>query len=265
MVRTESFRGIRPGCRGSGFTLVELLVVVSILGLLAGLLLPSLSHVKTGARRAECLSRQRQWALAFHLYADDHDGWLPREGYHDNGEVYWNNWAHVQDSPSRDVWYNALDHFVSAPAASSYAWPRATQQRFYEPGSFFHCPSARFSRGTGGWIALFSVAMNSQLVNPPNVPVVNLSRVAQAPQTVLLLDNLLEGEKRVVDQQARDNLGQPAAYANRFAGRRHGRSGNIAFVDGHAETLRGEAVVATNGSNVGWAILPPVHVFWETD
>jgi prepilin-type processing-associated H-X9-DG protein len=84
-------------------------------------------------------------------------------------------------------------------------------------------------------------------------------------QTVLLLDNLLDGEKPVVEQQARDNLGQPAAYANRFAGRRHGRGGNIAFADGHVESVPGEEVVATSGVNAGWAILPPVRIFWETE
>jgi prepilin-type N-terminal cleavage/methylation domain-containing protein/prepilin-type processing-associated H-X9-DG protein len=248
-----------------GFTLIELLVVIAIIAMLAALLLPALSRAKASVRRADCLSRQKQWALAFHLYTDDNDGWLPREGYHDNGEVYWNNWAHVQDRPSRDVWYNALNPFVSVPPASSYAWPRETQQRFYERSSFFHCPSARFSQGTGGWIALFSIAMNSQLVDPPNVPTVKLGQITDVTQTVLLLDNLLDGEKPVVEQQARDNLGQPAAYANRFAGRRHGRGGNIAFADGHVESVPGEEVVATSGVNAGWAILPPVRIFWETE
>jgi prepilin-type processing-associated H-X9-DG protein len=82
---------------------------------------------------------------------------------------------------------------------------------------------------------------------------------------VLFLDNLLEQEKPVVPQQAAGNLGQPSSYANRFAGRRHGTAGNIVFADGHAETLAGNKVVETQGINVGWAILPPVHVMWEVD
>ena len=109
------------------------------------------------------------------------------------------------------------------------------------------------------------MAMNSQLINPPNVGTVQFSRIPDTARTVLFLDNLLEDEKPVVPQQAADNLGQPSAYANRFAGRRHGRGGTLAFADGHTEVLPGEKVVETQGFNAGWAILPPVDVLWELD
>jgi hypothetical protein len=36
-------------------------------------------------------------------------------------------------------------------------------------------------------------------------------------------------------------------------------------VDGHAETLPGKRVVQTSGANTGWAILPPVEIYWETE
>jgi prepilin-type processing-associated H-X9-DG protein len=106
--------------------------------------------------------------------------------------------------------------------------------------------------------------MNSQLIEPPDA-VIKRERVQKPSQTVLLLDNLLEEEDPVVDDQAKDNLGQPAAYANRFAGRRHGRSGVLTFVDGHAEAIAGNKVVETSGINAGWAILPPVEIFWDPE
>jgi len=254
--------------RQSGFTLIELLVVIAIIAVLAGLLLPALAKAKASSRRIECLNRQKQWALAFHEYTDDNDGWLPREGYHDTGEVYWNNWAQVQDVASKDVWYNALASYVSVRPASSYAWPPAARANFYERNSFFHCPSARFPAATsvpGYQFALFSIAMNSQLIEPPDVPTVKLDRIERPSQTVLLLDNLLEGETPVVDQQSKDNLGQPAAYANRFAGRRHSGTGMMTFADGHAEAIAGAKAVETSGINAGWAILPPVDIFWELE
>lgn len=250
-----------PDDKSAAFTLIELLAVVTIIGILTALLLPALARARDAARRVECLAVHKKWALAFRLYAEDNGDWLPREGYDDDGEVYWNNWRHVQDPASHDVWYNSLFGFAGVEPASSYALSTTTRQGFYRKSSSFHCPSARFPRGTGSWIALFSIAMNSQLVDPPNTPAVKMSRIMKPSDTVLLLDNLLEEEKRVVDQQERANLGQPAAYANRFAGRRHGSAGTISFADGHAETVPGEKVVATNG----WAILPPVEIFWETD
>lgn len=60
----------------SGFTLVELLVVVTVIGLLSTLLLPALSKAKEKSRQAACLSNQRQLAIAARLYMDDHDGGL---------------------------------------------------------------------------------------------------------------------------------------------------------------------------------------------
>jgi prepilin-type N-terminal cleavage/methylation domain-containing protein/prepilin-type processing-associated H-X9-DG protein len=262
--RTPERKSQRSVADSLGFTLIELLVVVAIIGVLASLLFPTVSRVKSKARRVECLSRQKQWALAFQLYASDQDNWLPREGYDNNGEVYWNNWAQVQSARSVDVWYNTLPALLSTRSASHYAL-QPLRRSFYQKESFFHCPSAHFSQRAHGLFALFSIAMNSQLVDPPNVPVVRTTRISNPAQTVLLLDNLLEEEERVVENQSQDYLGQPAAYANRFAGRRHGRGGNMAFADGHVEWVRGEDVVATNGVNIGWAILPPVRIFWETN
>lgn len=59
------------------FTLMELLVVISIIALLAAMLLPAIGLVRSGAKAVRCLSAQRQCMLAIVTYAGDQDGVLP--------------------------------------------------------------------------------------------------------------------------------------------------------------------------------------------
>ena len=60
----------------SGFTLVELLVVISIIAMLAALLLPAIQAAREATRRTQCISNQRQVALAL-LVFDETRGSLP--------------------------------------------------------------------------------------------------------------------------------------------------------------------------------------------
>lgn len=62
----------------AAFSLVELLVVIAVIGILAGLLLPALSSSKERARRLKCLSNLRQVNLALRMYADSDNDKFPQ-------------------------------------------------------------------------------------------------------------------------------------------------------------------------------------------
>ena len=65
--------------RHRGFTLTELLVVVAIVAILAGLLLPVFNTTRAAARKARCIGNMRSIAAAVTMYVTDWDGFWPAE------------------------------------------------------------------------------------------------------------------------------------------------------------------------------------------
>lgn len=73
----------------TGFSLIELLTVIAIIGILTAILIPVTNHVRVSVHRASCASNLRQIGIALHLYADESEGWLPETTHSGIEEISW--------------------------------------------------------------------------------------------------------------------------------------------------------------------------------
>ncbi|MCX7887712.1 MAG: type II secretion system GspH family protein, partial [Verrucomicrobiae bacterium] len=63
--------------KGRAFTLIELLIVITIIGILAGLMFPVAGRIRETARRTQCLNNLRQIGTAIGMYYDDNQQRMP--------------------------------------------------------------------------------------------------------------------------------------------------------------------------------------------
>ena len=102
-----------------GFTLIELLVVIAIIAILAAILFPVFQKVRENARKASCLSNEKQIGLAMIQYSQDADEALVSAWYGPPGSGF---------GPSNP-----------GPGIVSYKWMDAIYP-FVKSTQVFHCP-----------------------------------------------------------------------------------------------------------------------------
>ena len=147
-------------CRRKGFSLVELLTVISIISLLMAILLPVLHRARRNARAGVCQSNLRQWGIVFKMYTDEYDGLLVRT----KSEPAWYY-------PVREYYSNIADLLV-CPSATKPSNPGGSADppyggTFLAWGNFF-TPAARPAWDTHGsyglnhWAYTFNKQMGTE-------------------------------------------------------------------------------------------------------
>jgi len=210
------------------FTLVELLVVISIIGLLAGLAVPAINGGLKSAKAGACLSNLHQIGVATLAYAADNSFKLPDAG-----------------SGTSDMWATKLATFISTGTKSKK--------------SIFVCPGAlkTVSEATGGNIAI-TYGMHGGLM-PKGGSASNITCVVRQSEVILCADMCqnpankgwspfsIENPPIIPSQSAGKSATMETAIStstdsdsgnNAWMRYRHSGKVNVVMCDGHAEAIQ---------------------------
>jgi prepilin-type N-terminal cleavage/methylation domain-containing protein/prepilin-type processing-associated H-X9-DG protein len=120
----------RPTC-DRAFTIVELLVTITIIGLLAALLLPALGRSKEQAKLTHCLSNLHQVGAAFEMYRDDQGDRFPEQA------IDWTAWQYGGGDPSWTKLQTVYPDVDLVAATNRPLWI------YIRTPEVFHCPADR--------------------------------------------------------------------------------------------------------------------------
>ncbi|MBU4273347.1 MAG: DUF1559 domain-containing protein [Planctomycetes bacterium] len=103
--------------KSSGFTLVELLVVITIIGILIALLLPAVQAAREAARKVQCMNNFKQVGVALHNYNTSHGCFPPGNmemsqvdpNWMQNGQKQWSWSAYILPFIEQQPLYDTID------------------------------------------------------------------------------------------------------------------------------------------------------------
>lgn len=199
-----------------GFTMIELLVVVAIIGILAAALLPTFSHVREVGYASRCESNLKNLAHGVINFANDHDGYMPyataRERYDTWSERYWEqigwvNWVR-RDRAGRDEFTPGRHRHQGRDP-----WNHERSQRdLFESAQWWGEPARRSIREGSLWPYVrrdFSVYLCPRFRRRENFGDVSNNDMTRDPVRSYVMNSWFSNQRRLQHIEATHNI-QPS-------------------------------------------------------
>jgi prepilin-type N-terminal cleavage/methylation domain-containing protein/prepilin-type processing-associated H-X9-DG protein len=227
--------GGAPGTGGrttgkSGFSLLELLVVVAIMVILAGLLLPVLARAKARAKRIQCISNLRQIGIAAQMYTVDNSGLYPFADYFDAVNAILYCWDFTTDENSGRVVPGILWQGQTNPQIQQCPSFNGSADWSADPDTGYNYNTSYIGHGQGE---------SQSDPTGQGVPVPAQAAAVNHPaKTAIFGDGQYSAGADKFMRAPFPNPGD-ANFSGRYAGTqgfRHDGRSNVAFCDSHVES-----------------------------
>ena len=211
----------------TAFTLVELLVVMAILGLLAGLAIPAVKRGLDAGKCAQCANNLKQMGIGFQRYAAENDGTLPMAWFNNN-YAGWPGW---------DVLILDYLEVGTKNSSGNRVYSEKTPTVLYCPADT--CKTNIFYTGPYGNFR-YSYRLNlSSYDEPGNIPL-KIVKLPHPAKQILVCDGEFAYYHHVsLNPALTDSKGSISKNNSKnVAITRHSGAANYLFVDGHVEKLK---------------------------
>lgn len=209
-----------------GFTLIELVVVISIITLMMAITLPVVSNIRKSVRGTLCLARMRGLAFATSMYRQDHNRRFPQPT--ENTNLLASKGGKYDDhTVASALWFNAVDPYLGLKPRQYHTWwgddPANRNYSKLKQDPVWEAFDSDNQKGNR------TIKMSNYFKNDKKL---GFSYVRTPGRTLLY-----------VDARAQDIVDAGSHYCAAFSATagvvalRHKDGANVAFADGHASLV----------------------------